>query len=69
MPVFHFVLPLLFALHPPLGAHELDSVPENLRQRASLIFAGTYVTKIGIAVRRGAKIAYLCSKRAPIVAE
>jgi hypothetical protein len=55
MAFFHFIFPLLFALalHQPLGARELDSLPESVRVRATLIFAGTYVTERGIAVRRG----------------
>jgi hypothetical protein len=53
MAFFHFIFPLLFALHQPLGAHELDSLPESVRERATLIFAATYVTERGIAVRRG----------------
>jgi hypothetical protein len=53
MALFHLVLPLLFALQPPPGARELDSLPESVRERATLIFAGTYATTRGIAVRRG----------------
>src|SRR6266550_2276366 len=53
MAFFHFVLPLLFALQQPPGAHELDSLPESVRERATLIFAGTYVTSVGFSVRRG----------------
>jgi hypothetical protein len=53
MAFLHFIFPLLFALHQPLGARELDSLPESVRERATLIFAGTYVTERGIAIRRG----------------
>ena len=53
MALFHFVLPLLFALQQPPGARELDSLPESVRERATLIFAGSYITTRGIAVRRG----------------
>ncbi|HEX3068832.1 MAG TPA: DUF3859 domain-containing protein [Thermoanaerobaculia bacterium] len=53
MALFHIVLPLLLAFHQPEGAHELDGLPESVRERATLIFAGTYVTTMGIAVRRG----------------
>jgi hypothetical protein len=53
MALIHIVLPLLFALHQPLGAHELDGLPESVRERATLIFAGTYVTRPGLPIRRG----------------
>ena len=53
MAFLHVVLiPLLLALQ-PVGTRALDTVPESVRERATLIFTGTYVAKRGPAMRRG----------------
>jgi hypothetical protein len=47
------LLPLLLATQSHPGLHELEALPESVRARATLIFAGTYITRPGPAIRRG----------------
>jgi hypothetical protein len=47
------LLPLLLAVQPQHGGHELDVLPDSVRSRATLIFTGTYITRPGPAIRRG----------------
>src|SRR5258708_39348331 len=52
MPLFALAFSLLGALNGQAAPPELDAIPASVRERATLIFVGQYVTRMGRMVPR-----------------